>query len=614
MRHISFRTKIFCCVLLATLAALALPLYYVRVTLHNDLLREAQMQALREAQLAGRLLDSRAQGSNVQKMLEELGTTDMRLTLLESDGKVLADSDVKADKIRDMDNHSDRPEFRAALRDGQGVSTRFSNTLNNDLIYATVLLRDGNLLRVALPFAGLKSRIDNQVGAFSGVALAAAAISLLLAGLLSFWLRGELGQMVSVVEAISLGKYQRRLRRLPGREFAVLAEAVNRMAQNIEEQVNTVAEQKEQLESILDTMSEGVLVLGQQGCIRRCNRALAQTFPAAAGAHGAQVVEIIPLPALQDAVEEVLYSPVPEGQLPKPLSLHMEMPPGRFFAVQLCRARRPGPNMGAVAVFHDITDLVRLERIRRDFVANVSHELRTPLTAIQGYAETLADMQDMPADCRRFGEIIRKNGQYLNRMVEELLSLARLENENENLPLTPLAVDEALHSALSLCRAMLEKKSLHVDEALPGKTLVRGHAASLTQVFRNLLENAARYAPYGSHIAVIAQERQGMLLVRVCDNGPGIPPSDLQRIFERFYRVEKHRSSASTATAGSTAGSHAGPNTGPNTGLGLAICKHVVERHGGRIWAESPVIPTPLDDQAWGTALCFTLPLAASGE
>lgn len=601
MRTFSFRTKIFACVLLATLMALALPLIYARVTLHNDLLDDAKLQALREAQLAGRLLDALPPSDDAQKALREWGAADLRLTLLNREGMVLADSEIPRERLSGLDNHADRPEFREALVKGLGVSTRYSNTLNNDLVYAVVALRDGELLRVAVPFAGLKSRIDSKVATFSGVALAAALVSLLLALLLSSWLRRELGQMVNVVEAISLGKYQRRLRRIPGREFIPLADAVNRMAQNIEEHVRTVADQKEQLESILDTMNEGVLVLSPHGCIRRCNRALAKDFPSAAGAHGSQVVEVIPVPALQEAVDDILHNPDVDPAVP--LTLHVEVP-GRVFAVQICRARRdshtghgqeqghePRHELGAVAVFHDITELVRLERVRRDFVANVSHELRTPLTAIQGYAETLADMHDMPEDCRRFGEIIRKNGMYLNRMVEELLSLARLENEDTPLPVAAIGVEESLQSALPLCRALLESKNMEVSVQLPPEAVTTAHAPSLGQVFRNLLENAARYAPEGSKILVCARMQQEQILVQVCDNGPGIPPSDLKRIFERFYRVEKHRNNAST-------------------GLGLAICKHIVERHGGHIWAESPAAE-PLS--AWATALCFTLPLA-TGE
>lgn len=593
MRTFSFRTKIFACVLLTTLAALALPLVYARVTLHNDLLSDVKLQALREARLAGRLLDVLPPHDTAQKALREWGTPDMRLTLLDRTGAVLADSQLTAGELTTLDNHADRPEFRDALIHGKGVSTRYSNTLSNDMVYAIVTLRDDNLLRVAVPFAGLKSRIDSKVTTFSGVAAVAALVSLMLAILLSFWLKRELGQMVQVVEAISLGKYQRRLRRLPGREFIPLADAVNRMAQNIEEHVHTVADQKEQLESILDTMNEGVLVLSPHGCIRRCNRALAKEFPAAAGAHGSQVVEVIPVPALQDAVDDILHNPSVDPAIP--MTLQVEIPPGRVFAVQVCRAPRESKDLGAVAVFHDITELVRLERVRRDFVANVSHELRTPLTAIQGYAETLADMSDMPDQCRRFGEIIRKNGMYLNRMVEELLSLARLENEDTPLPMAAVRLEESLQSAQSLCRNVLENKNLRVQVQIPEGVLALAHAPSLAQVFRNLLENAARYAPEGTEILVLATLRQDRVIIQVCDNGPGIPPSDLKRIFERFYRVEKHRTTASS---------------GPSTGLGLAICKHIVERHHGQIWADSPAAP-PLVN--WATALCFTLPLA-TGE
>lgn len=501
---------------------------------------------------------------------------------------------MRPDKIADLDNHGDRPEIRDALDRGEGVSTRRSNTLDSDLVYAAVRLADGNVLRAAVPFAGLKTRIDGKLSAFSMVAAAAAGLSLLLALLLSSWLKRSLADMVTVVEAISLGKYQRRLRAVPGSEFTALADAVNRMAENIEKHVRTVADQAGQLEGILDTMNDGVLVLGPKGRIRRCNRALAAVFPAAAGAHGAQVVEAIPVSALQEAVEALLARPAAEQAAPEETDrptperletrLQLEVPAGRVLAVHLSRSLASTPDIGAVAVFHDITDLVRLERVRRDFVANVSHELRTPLTAIQGYAETLAGLENVPDDCRRFGGIIRRNGAYLARMVEELLALARLESEEGHLALLPVDPRDALNTAAAFCADALAARRLRLTVDLPEKLKVMASPTHLGQVFRNLLENACRYAPEDSEIRVSAALRDDEALFRVTDQGPGIPAADLSRIFERFYRVEKHRGASST-------------------GLGLAICKHIIERHGGRIRAESPT-----RDAA--TALCFTLPPA----
>ena len=584
----SFRTKIFVCVLAVTLAALSLPVIYARVTLHSDLLADVQRQALREARLAGMLVEAEPDSIRLSSLLHDLGRLNLRLTLLDAQGRVLDDSDMRPEQLGSLDNHADRPEFREALARGEGVSTRHSNTLDNDLIYAAVRLDNGNVLRVAVPFAGLKTRIDSKVSAFSMVAGAAVLLSLLLALLLSYWLKHSLDDMVNMVEAISLGKYQRRLRSVPGSEFAALADAVNRMAENIEEHVRTVADQAGQLEAILDTMNDGVLVLGPRGRIRRCNRALSAAFPSAAGAHGAQVVEVIPAPALQDAVEELLDRSAPRREQSPPerlqSRLQLEIPAGHFMAVHLSRPLAPTPEMGAVAVFHDITDLIRLERIRRDFVANVSHELRTPLTAIQGYAETLASLDTLPDDCRRFGEIIRKHGAYLARMVEELLALARLESEEGSLTLLPCDPRDALNTAAAFCADALSGRRLHLAAALPDHLRVMASPTHLGQVFRNLLENACRYAPEDSEIRVDAHVQGAEVLCRVRDQGPGIPAADLDRIFERFYRVEKHRGTSST-------------------GLGLAICKHIIERHGGRIWAESPA-----SDAA--TALCFTLPLA----
>ena len=362
------------------------------------------------------------------------------------------------------------------------------------------------------------------------------------------------------------------------------------MAENIEEHIRAAAEQTAQLECVLETMSDGVLVLGPRGRIRRCNRALARCFPQAAAAQGAPVVEVIPSPALQEAVDALMAEPEArsdeaESRARRQRYLHLELSSGEVMSV--CLSRPSGQEdahvptgVGAVAVFHDITELMRLERVRRDFVANVSHELRTPLTAIQGYAETLMNL-DLPPQCRRFGEIILKHGLSLSRMVEDLLSLARLEGKGGSLELSPIDPLEALNQATAQCHESLEARRCTVAVNMPQGCRVMASQPHLTQVFRNLLENAARFTPEGGTVRVSAQEAENTVTFRVTDDGPGIPKADLERIFERFYQVERHRGQAST-------------------GLGLAICKHIIERHGGHIRAESPA-------PDGSTALVFTL-------
>ena len=653
----SFRTRIFCGMLAVALVSIAVAVFYGKAWFEKVQLDAARERLVRETVLAGAILDGLGDHtSGLPQLAAILNMPEERLSLLNSKGSVLGDTAPGAQPITRLDNHADRPEVREAMNGTPGFTIRPSGTLGKDLAYAAVALRNGDILRVSVPLASLRQIIDSRLAVFTQIALITVALSLVLAGLLSGALRRSLSQMVSVVEAISLGNFQRRLRRIPGREFAPLADAVNRMAENIEEHIRAAAEQTAQLESILDTMSDGVLVLGPRGRIRRCNRALAREFPAAASALGAQVVEVIPSPPLQNAVDDIMAeaeaqnfarqralalaasvahdvaenagsvktqadfsSDAPgheqtaglddkanadlvsgtsasaadeteKGDIVSPESgrvqryLHLELPSGQVMSVCIslpgAADTAEGGQVGAVAVFHDITELMRLERVRRDFVANVSHELRTPLTAIQGYAETLISL-DGPPECRRFGEIILKHGVCLSRMVDDLLTLARLEGKSGSLELAPVDPREALAQATGMCREVLERRHCRVEPHIAPDCRVMASLPHLTQVFRNLLENAGRYAPEGGSIRVNARQVGDSVVFRVTDDGPGIPRQDLERVFERFYQVERHRGQAST-------------------GLGLAICKHIIERHGGSIRAESPA-------PDGNTALVFTL-------
>jgi len=577
----SFRGRLFGCFLIVAALALILPVYYVRPVLHEALLRDAIDRLHQEALLVQELLEN-TQGRDDIATLAAIKRSKIRFTLMDARGVVMLESDKTSKGA--PDNHADRPEVMQAMLAGFGSATRFSTTLQTELVYAALRLQNGTILRLAMPFAGVKQRIDAQMTGFSLAAGVAVALALCLAWFFSYRMEKSLSGMVRVVEGISLGQFARRLHAVPGMEFRPLADAVNRMAQSIEDFVRSENDQKGQLEAILETMAEGVLVLGPRGRIRRANRALAEHFPMAAGAAGSQVVEIIPSPALQDAVISLLADTEGFGKI---TPLQIAPRPDKIFSVFLARPPKEAAHaIGAVAVFRDITELMRLETVRRDFVANVSHELRTPLTAIQGYAETLMDMEDVPEPGRRFAEIIRKHGMFLNSMVDELLMLARLESGNT--PMRREAVDprQALSAAKQMLTRDMEQARVCVEEDL-ADIPVLGDGAHLEQVFRNLIGNACRYAPPESAIVVRMRPHGKEALFSVSDQGSGIPPSDLGRIFERFYRVEKHRGSTS--------------------GLGLAICKHVIERHHGRIWVESPA-------QDAATSFFFTLPLAFPGD
>jgi two-component system phosphate regulon sensor histidine kinase PhoR len=408
--------------------------------------------------------------------------------------------------------------------------------------------------------------------------------------------------MAEMVAAISRGEAHTRLRDAdaPGREFLPLAHAVNAMADAIEEYKKITGEQQSQLETILDSMHEGVLVLGPSGRIRRWNEAMTVLFSAMAGAEGKSLIEVIPVPALQLRAEKLLAqggsgsgSRV-AGRLPAATEarelneeggVHFELPAGRFLVAHLSLPVEKSDALGAVIVIYDVTEIMRLERVRRDFVSNVSHELRTPLTAVAGYAETLADCADLRSEYRKYAEIIHKHARRLGKIINDLLALSRIENTREQISRIPVEVGPILDEALALCQEQAKNKEIQVKAAIGG-IRVLGDSSLLTQVFRNLLENAFRYSPVKGEVVVAAEKTGDKILFTVTDNGPGIAREELSRIFERFYQVKKERGSGTS-------------------GIGLAICKHIVERHGGTIFAQSPY-------KKASTAMLFTLPAALS--
>ena len=578
----SFRARIFWAILLVAAVAAGLSLWLTREWLEERQLDEARTGLLREARVAGELM---LRGENDLAVLTRvLDLPDLRLSLLDADGRVLAETGGVSPE--GMDNHGDRPEVVQARSGGEGYSLRASGTLHRNFAYAARRLPDGRVLRLALPLDSVNLLIQKRLHVFAPIIL----LAVVLAAFISGAMRRSLGQMVDVVSAISRGRLQRRLRRLPGTEFAPLAEAVNRMADSIGEQVRIASDKTAQLESVLNTMSDGVLVLGPQGRIRRCNGAFARLFPQVTDMAGSPVIEVIPSPELQDAVDALLRSAQvartasgsgdEDLDVPRSLrqvQLHLG---GRAISVLISLPVLADARLGAVLVFRDISDLMQLERIRSDFVANVSHELRTPLTAIQGYAETLLSM-DSPEQAQHFAAIIYRHSCSLARMLEDLLVLARLEGQGGALELCPTECAATLEEAGSLCQTRLQERSLRLEGHLEELPPVLADDRLLTLVFRNLLENACRYAEEGTAIRVTGRVEGDDVVIRVVDDGATIPADDLPRIFERFYQVERHR----------------GQNS---TGLGLAICKHVIERHGGRIWAESPA-------EDGSTAIIFTL-------
>ena len=581
----TLQARLFWAFTFVTVIAVALPAAFSRKALYQDRLELARHQALTQGAVIKSVLDAGAGAPEIAALLESVRKSGVRMTIAARDGKVIHDSHLGREAIIEMDNHNDRPEIETARGKGEGVSLRHSNTLGIDAMYAAVLLENGDVLRLAVPMANIRQSLGKQLSALSLTLLGVVALCLLLSVFITRRFRNGVDTMAEVVAAIAKGKGGKRLMQVPGREFLPLAYAVNTMAEDMEDYVATTTDQHSQLEVILDSLHEGILVLGPAGNIRRHNRAILSLFPAAKDAMGRQIIEAIPVPALQRRVEDLLRDgETDRGENSREdEALHFEHE-ARFLVAHISRPVEKNQSLGAVIVIYDATHIMRLERVRRDFVANVSHELRTPLTAISGYAEMLMGQDELDPTYRNFACIIYKHAQALSRVIGDLLSLARVEDTKEEIAFSPFDPLQPLREAMRLCADAREQRHLRFLVEVEEGVSVMGNASLLTQVFRNLFENACRYSPDGGEIVVSGTSGGKEMLFSVADHGPGIPKGELTRIFERFYQVKKQRNSGSS-------------------GIGLAIGKHIIERHGGRIWAESPY-------QGFATAMLFTLPLA----
>lgn len=605
MRAISYRTKVFVFVLLAVMLASVVTHFYGQEDLEDQALETLRSRMFVFARLCAATITTQEPGhDHLVTLAQTLHLPTSRLTLMDANGSVLEDIHDGVLGTPRHEDHDQRPEVRDARLHGEGYAIRWSDTLDDTYTYTAIRLDDGRILRFGVSLRTLQHRSENLFAVLTRMLIVATVAALVLAGLSAVLLRRSISNMLDMLIAISRGDLSRRLHSLPGTEFAPLVDAVNVMAANIHAHVRSIADKNSQLSAILRTMSDGVLVLGESGNIRSVNPALHRLVPNLGQVEGKPLDEALPIPELQREVRALLALPAPDASCDRlERSLSLRFADGRHLAVTLTRPLG-GTAAGLpclVAVFHDVTEFARLVQVRRDFVANVSHELRTPLTAIQGYAETIVALQASP-ESTRFADVILKNSAYLAHMVDELLLLARLEDRQAPPDLSPTAVDEALAEAAELCRVPLERRGLRLQNNLPSPCTVWGHPTHLVRIFRNLLENAAQYAPAGSTIRVAAHVRECAwpclpgqdvqptreYVIRVVDDGPGIPPIALEHVCERFFQVERNR-------------------TRTSAGLGLYIVKHMVESQGGRVWAESPA-------SDGSTALVFTLALCEQHE
>ena len=551
------------------------------VTLYaTDALKHLYLQRIRtdleaRGHLISQLLQHKIDVSRIDEINHQIhdlsGKLNIRITVILPDGRVIADSD---ENYEWMENHADRPEIREAYGNHTGSSVRHSYTLHLDMLYVAVPVMHDNqivaVVRTSMPASNLSETLREIYGKIAWTAI----LVVFVAGMIGFIYTTFLNKPIQAIQKgaarIGGGELDHRIYISRPEELKKLADSMNTMAGQLEERIDIITKQRNELEAILTSMVEAVLVVNTDEQIIRMNDAMSQLFKIdPEEVMGKNLQTVIRNIGLQRFIRKTLGSHEPQEE--------------EFIIMAECECTvqahgtllldAGGQAIGGLIVLNDITRPKALENIRREFVANVSHELKTPITAIHGFVETLREgALDDRHKAHEFLDIIMKHTDRLNTIIEDLLNLSRIERDYEKgeIRLEKSSIREILKEAISLCQNKASEKKIELTLTADSKIKTNINGPLLTQAIVNLIDNAIKYSPEKSRVSVRAIEKPGQVLIHVEDNGIGIPQTDIPRIFERFYRVDKARSRQLGGT-----------------GLGLSIAKHIVQAHGGTVSVES---------------------------
>lgn len=587
MRTLGFFGRVFggtvAVILITALGVYLAALPTIEHSLELEAEHRVELEAFWAVELCERSFDV-ARGTFDTSMYESIVDAELgsRFTLIEPGGRVIFDSHRPAES---MDNHGSREEIR---KPGTAV-TRFSRTVQKEMTYfALPLTVDGELRgysRVAVPVEDREERLADLRRAIQNGALVAALLSLLLAWYFARRVTRPLSEISQLVTELGRNPTARRLRVRSADEVGRLASAVNDMADDLQKQVARVDRDRAERDAIFSALAAGLLAVDQdQEVLFINNQARALLGDLEGRLKGKPVWELTRSSALIEVIERCL-------ELETRVSGEARMASNEGERIVEITAvpmdGEAGVRRGLVLELRDVSELRRLEAVRRDFVSNVSHELKTPLTAMRGYTEAILEDPEMPTSLQRsFLEKAHKNTERLVAIISDLLSLSRLESEEHELEFEPLEVSDLAREALDDLHDLAESRQMKLTlERLESEPEVRADAQALRMAISNLVANAIRYSPEGGEVRIVIGETEKELRLDVIDRGPGIPAHEQERIFERFYRLDKARSRKLGGT-----------------GLGLAIVRHVMSVHGGRVELQSEV----------GKGSCFSLflPLA----
>lgn len=515
-----------------------------------------------------------ATDEGADRLADRLGSSSgARVTIVRQGGTVLGDSGLSLAEVRLVDNHEHRPEVEQAMAEGLGAARRYSTSVRADMLYVAMPFQRPDMrgvIRVAMPL----SEVDSAVARVRVILLVAGLVGLgcavFISGIASHLASRPLRSLVRNARHWRSSGITQRLPVSSDDELGRLAGSFNELVGELDQTLKSLAGERDRLETILEGMTEALLALDRDDRVTHVNRAAMALLSLGSSPVGQVLVEVLRVPALADLIERV------HRERGVPAESELALPASRMVLARAVSIKSTG---GIILVMLDITEMRRLEKVRRDFVANVSHELRTPVAVIQANAETLLDgALGHPKHGPEFLNAILRNAQRLARLVSDLLDLSRIESGSFTLEIQPTEVAATVQRAVESIRGFAARKRLTVETKVVDELQVLADSSAFDQILTNLIVNAVKYTPDGGHVEIRAERGpnaasgEPTLLIDVCDDGPGIEPRHRARIFERFYRVDPGRS-----------------RDMGGTGLGLSIVKHLVVAMRGEVYvADNP--------------------------
>ena len=567
------RSRIFVKLMFVFLLVIGATAITLQLTVHNvweRTLREQIERNLKQKTLMfAYRVEADRQHSLADIAAQEGQAAGARATVIDPTGKVLADSEADPGT---MENQRHRREFASALAGQIGADEGNGQSLGVPFLYVAVPV-SGGAVRLAYPVPEMEITDRPLTVALFWGSLTAFVFAVIVAAVAAQYVGRRLQRIVNFAERVAGGDLTARIASSSRDEIGQVASALDKTTRGVEESYARVQNSQRELETLLNSMQDAVIAVDVDGRVQWANRGMDRLLLRAPRLN-APLIDSVRDPDFLAAIQEAARDQIVTSARSNTIA------PGRIFDVTAA----PMPGGGAVAVLRDLTETERMEKSRRDFIANVSHELRTPLTSIQGYTETLLDNPIADNHLRDFLEIIRKNAARMSRLTEDLLTLARVESGEHRFDIQRVSTEELLQDALESFREVARSYGVEVviENSVPAGH-VNADREAIHQIFSNLIENALKYAASGKKIILGARAAANGVEFYVRDFGPGISSEHLHRLFERFYRVDKARSRESGGT-----------------GLGLAIAKHIVLAHEGTIRAES--------DLNHGSTFLFTLP------